>query len=959
MPLSRIVAALLALALVACPSASPPVPPPVGGPSGDGGVTDGGPSDDGGVRDGGPSGDGGVTDGGITDGGPSGDGGSNITELGIAPQGLTPAEVGLPYRAVLMASGGEAPYTWRVTLGAPVEGLTLTSDGALSGTPRFAGSGGFTVEVLDARGARAEGAVSLQVTGTVFAALPDAYVSEPYGWTFRIPNGTPSQRWSLGPQPAPSGLRLDASGSLSGTPTSPGLYDFTVGVQDSGRTASWTHGLSVFTPPAIALLSLPEATEARPYSVTLSATGGRAPFAWSVTSGSLPSGLSLSTAGVLSGTPKSEGAAFTLTATDVNGRTASRELVLSVISSTLEVKTVGLVDGRVGEPYAATLAASGARPPLTWSFTGTLAAGLTLAADGALSGTPTAAGSVSLTVTVRDADGRTASRQLPLTVLPPPSLFTVGHWNLEWFGAPNQGPAHSTSDGGVPDDLQVAGARDVIGAASAQVWGLVEMVDTVDFNTLKAGLPGYSGFLANNSTYVLSGTSMYSAGEQKPGILYDSTLTYRSAQIILTAQAADFGGRPPLRVDFTTRIHGEDAPLVVIVVHMKAFEDLTSYGQRQRSAVALKGYLDQWLPEARVLVIGDWNDDLDHSISVQNGVALATPYANFLDDPTHYTFLTRVLTDANIRTTTEYNDVIDHTLVTDEVAVEAVPGTVQVLRPDATIPDYAHTVSDHYPVLTRYDFSGPPGPRVRLTSPLSGTFLAGETLTFAWHAMGMDTVRLEASYDGGEQWSVVVPSMRADAGRYVWTVPDRESATVRVRVVDTASASRFDMSPGAIWFTRAQPRVIINEVLANEPALPGGTAHEFVEVYNAGPAPVDLSGWSLWDAMASRHVFAAGTVVPPGRAMVVFGGTAGFTPGTPNTVAASSGTLSLNNTSDSVQLKRVDGGIVDFLSYSSTVDAVSINRSPDLTPDAGFVLHTTLPPGLPSSPGRRADGGAF
>ncbi|WP_368671480.1 putative Ig domain-containing protein [Corallococcus carmarthensis] len=800
--------------------------------------------------------------------------------------------------------------------------------------------------------------MSLTVTGTVFAPLPDAYVSEPYLWAFQIPNGTPTQVWRMDRVPVPLGLSFDAGGNLRGTPLSTGQEHFTVSVQDSGRTASWTHQLSVFQLPAIKTVSLPMAYAGQPYAVTLEATGGRGPLVWSVTAGPLSRGLTLSESGLLSGTP-SGSSAFTVTVTDDNWRRASRELSLAITSITFELTTVTLADGRVGEPYTAKLTATGGIPPYSWSFTGTLAAGLTLAADGTISGTPTAQGTAPFTATVRDSQGLTISKSLSLTVLPTSSLFTVGQWNLEWFGAPTQGPAHSTSNGGVLDDLQVAGARDVIGAAGAHVWGLVEMVDTADFETLKAGLPGYSGFLANNTTYVLSGTSQYTSGEQKPGILYESTLTYRSAQIILTAQADDFGGRPPLRVDFTTRIHGEDAPLVVIVVHLKAFDDLTSYGQRQRSAVALKGYLDQWLPEARVLVIGDWNDDLDHSISMENGTALATPYANFLDDPAHYTFPTRVLTDANTRTTTEYDDAIDHTLVTDEVAVDAVPGGVQVLRPDATIPDYAQTVSDHYPVLTSYDFSGSAGPRVKLTAPLGGTFLVGGPLTITWHAVGLDTVRLEASYDDGGQWNVVVPSLRADAGSYMWTVPDVESASVRVRVVDTQQASRFDMNPTALRFTRGQARVIINELLANEPALPGGTAHEFVEVYNAGSAPADLSGWSLWDALASRHVFAAGTVVPPGRGMVVFGGAEAFTPGTPATVAASSGTLSLNNTADSVQLKLADGGIVDSVLYSGTVDAVSINRAPDLAPDAGFELHTTLTPGLPSSPGRRADGGAF
>ncbi|RYZ42090.1 MAG: endonuclease [Myxococcaceae bacterium] len=913
MSLPRVIVPLLALLLGACPGPTPSPPPDSGVP---------------------------------VDAGP-------IPELAITGAPLAPGEALAPYEAALTASGGQAPYTWRVTLGRLVDGLTLSSGGVLTGTPRFSGDSTFTVEVQDARGTRVEQTLALRVSGTAFAPLPEAYVSEPYAWTFPTPDGAVAPAWSS-TSTLPDGLRLEAGGTLSGVPVVPGSAVLTVGVQDSGRAASWTHALSVFALPSITSTLLPDAEDAQPYSTTLTATGGKAPLVWSVAA--LPSGLTLSGAGVLSGMPPAEGAAFTAIVTDANGRTASHEVRLSIASRDFELKSLALAEGRVGEAYSETLVASGGRKPYTWSFTGTLAAGLSLASDGTLSGVPTASGTVPFIATVRDATGQTVSRRLPLTVLAPSKLFTVGHWNLEWFGAPNQGPPRSTSDGGLTDDLQVAGAREVLGSVSAHVWGLVEMVDTVDFDTLKAGLPGYTGFLANNPTYVLSGTSLYSAGEQKPGILYDSSLTYRSAQIILTAQAADFGGRPPLRVDFTTRIHGEDAPLVVIVVHMKAFEDMTSYGQRLRSSAALKNYLDVWLPEARVLVIGDWNDDLDHSISTENGTALPTPFANFLDDPTHYTFITQTLTLSNTRTTVEYDDVIDHTLATDEMTVEAVPGAVQVLRPDMTLPDYAGAVSDHFPVLSRYDFSGPPGPRVKLTAPLGGTFVAGETLTFTWRSAGVDTLRIEVSYDGGEHWSVIAPSVSAALGRHAWTVPDLDNSMVRVRVVDTSKESRFDMSPDSLWFTRTQPRVFINEFFARPQ---GSAALEFIEVYNAGPAPVDLSRWSLWDALSSRHIFAPGTTLAPGRALVVYGGATAFPSGTPDTVAASSGTLSLNNDRDTVQLRRNDGGVVDTYAYVNPADNVSDNRSPDLTPDAGFVRHNTLSPGLTSSPGRRADGGAF
>ncbi|RYZ44883.1 MAG: hypothetical protein EOO72_05210, partial [Myxococcaceae bacterium] len=127
---------------------------------------------------------------------------------------------------------------------------------------------------------------------------------------------------------------------------------------------------------------------AQPYSATLTATGGRAPLSWTAAPGALPPGLTLSGEGVLSGTLTSEGPAFTVTVSDANGRKASRELSLFIASRDFELKTQRLADGRVGDPYSATLAASGGHPPYTWSFTGTLAAGLSLTSNGTLSGVP-------------------------------------------------------------------------------------------------------------------------------------------------------------------------------------------------------------------------------------------------------------------------------------------------------------------------------------------------------------------------------------------------------------------------------------------------------------------------------------------------------------------------------------------------------------------------------------------
>ncbi|MBJ6764951.1 putative Ig domain-containing protein [Myxococcaceae bacterium JPH2] len=883
----------------------------------------------------------------------------------VLPDGYTDAT----YRQPLSAAGGRSPYRWVLVSGSLPSGLSLVETGSLEGTPTAAGTSSFVLRVTDADGFSDARSVSVSMyrppSITTATTLPDAYSSEPYAHVVTAVDGKAPRTFTVAGA-LPSGLTLSSEGSLSGTPSTTGSgFSLAITVTDAnGRTASRTVALSVYAPPDVTSASLPIALIGQPYSATLTASGGKAGLSWAVTSGGLPMGLSLSSSGVLSGTPTGDAATFsaTFTITDANGHVASRSLTLT-LSSPLLVTTSTLPDATVGQAYSATLAASGGRLPLTWSFSGALPVGLSLSSDGVLSGTPSVQGQASFLAIVRDANNLSDSRTLSLAVKAPAVPFTVAHWNLEWFGAPNQGPPHSTSDGGLTDDLQIAYARDVIRDAGVNVWGLVEMVDTADFDTLKAQLPGYRGFLANNTAFVSSGASSYSVGEQKPGILYDDSVTFQSAQVILTTKAADFGGRPPLRVNFTTAMHGTTANLVVIVVHMKAFDDLVSYGQRQRAGAALKTYLDTELSTERVLVMGDWNDDVDQSISKDDlGAILPSPYQPLVDDSAHYIFITQALSLAGDRTTVSYRDVIDHTMVTDEVAVDYVPGSVVVLRPDAWLPDYGNTVSDHYPVQSRYDFRSTGGPTLRLLSPQGGTYLAGSTVSIAWRSTGIATLRLEFSLDNGEHWQVIAPTVSAALGSYPWTLPDSVSNTVRVRVVDTSNVSNAATHDTPLVLTRDQPHMFINEVLANEPSFDGGTgdtAYEFVELVNAGPVSADLSGWTLWDSLSTRHVFAAGTTVAPGRAFVIYGGASAFPPGTPNTVAASVGGLALNNSSDSVRLKRPDAGIEDEMSYTSTVDNVSVNRSPDATLDAGFVLHNVLSPGRTSSAGLRADGGVF
>jgi len=170
------------------------------------------------------------------------------------------------------------------------------------------------------------------------------------------------------------------------------------------------------------------------------------------------------------------------------------------------------------------------------------------------------------------------------------------------------------------------------------------------------------------------------------------------------------------------------------------------------------------------------------------------------------------------------------------------------------------------------------------------------------------------------------------------------------------------MGLSTLLFTVQPPRadavILINELLPNPGGLDAnrdGIAHatqdEFVELVNTGLEPVSLAGWTLADAVKVRHVFAADAILPGCSFFVVFGG------GTPEgflyVATASTGSLALNNSGDTVTLKDADAALIDSFIYTTPLTAESFTRFPD---GAGpFVPHLTVSE-LPISPGATVDG---
>ena len=172
--------------------------------------------------------------------------------------------------------------------------------------------------------------------------------------------------------------------------------------------------------------SLPDGSVGSAYDQTVAATGGLVPYSWSISTGTLPPGLALASAtGAISGTPTTLGTfPFDVTVTDAQGNPSvdTRSYTIS-IGSSVTITTSGLATGTEGVPYSDALAATGGQPPYTWAVTsGSLPAGVTLAPDGVLGGTPTAPGLASFTVTVTDSQASPSTDSAALTI----QIFAAG-----------------------------------------------------------------------------------------------------------------------------------------------------------------------------------------------------------------------------------------------------------------------------------------------------------------------------------------------------------------------------------------------------------------------------------------------------------------------------------------------------------------------------------------------------
>ncbi|HLY61971.1 MAG TPA: putative Ig domain-containing protein [Terriglobia bacterium] len=358
--------------------------------------------------------------------------GSGTTTTAAGPLAISSTSIpggfaGTAYSASLAASGGTGPYTWSVSSGALPPGLALSAAGTISGTPTTSGTYSFVGTVKDSVSQSATYTYSTSIaTATTTSVASGSASGSPTGST------TPSTS-TAAPPPATS----TATSTSTPPPTT--------------TTATTTVAT---TPVAISTSSIPTGTTGTGYGVALTALGGTSPYSWAVVSGALPAGLTLSTSGMIFGTPTTSGSyTFTAQVKDSTSHLATYTYSISIAtgttstatttttttatptststttptttamasgSSALTISTNSLASGIVGTAYSATLAATGGTSPYTWSVIiggpsgapssgGALPPGLTMSSSGVISGTVTTAGTYSFTAQVKDSTNSLAT----------------------------------------------------------------------------------------------------------------------------------------------------------------------------------------------------------------------------------------------------------------------------------------------------------------------------------------------------------------------------------------------------------------------------------------------------------------------------------------------------------------------------------------------------------------------
>ena len=307
----------------------------------------------------------------------------------------------------------------------------------------------------------------------------------------------------------------------------------------------------------------------------------------------------------------------------------------------------------------------------------------------------------------------TASINLSGTSIDPVTTLEVVNWNVEWFGSTAEGPTN--------ENLQEQNVRTILQNLKADVYALTEIVSEEKLASVVSQMSGYSYVLSNYGSHTNTTVNPPSAlaSAQKLAFIYKTSVLSNISTTALLSQginsSADINSNPaynywasgrfPYMMSADVTLNCVTKHVKFILVHAKANTAPTagSYDRRKRGVDTLYYTINQLYPNDNIVILGDFNDDLDKSIT--DGFVV-TSWSTFTNDAVNYEPLTLPLSLAGKKSTVSYNDVIDHVIVSSEFEGTYMTGSANILSDvSSLVSNYGSTTSDHYPVFTRYRFN--------------------------------------------------------------------------------------------------------------------------------------------------------------------------------------------------------------------------------------------------------------
>jgi hypothetical protein len=286
------------------------------------------------------------------------------------------------------------------------------------------------------------------------------------------------------------------------------------------------------------------------------------------------------------------------------------------------------------------------------------------------------------------------------------STLDVVAWNVEWFGSTSNGPSDEAQ--------QERNVVKVLRYLDADIYGLVEIVDTARLRRVRDSLgPNWAYTITPYGSGNTTGTGNGWLTAQKLAFLYNTDLfsNVRARGFLRNSSTAYTNwasGRFPWLLQATVTINNVSRDINFIVIHGKAGDTPTDYQRRRDGSQEMKDSLDQYYSTTNNIIIGDYNDALNTTICVGCGTNISSYSALVVDslDADHYRSITLPLGNMGQTTMTNFPNVIDNHVISNELMTYYIPGSAQI-RTDVVnqVSNYANTTSDHYPVSSRYNLA--------------------------------------------------------------------------------------------------------------------------------------------------------------------------------------------------------------------------------------------------------------